>query len=251
MRLSRSCDPSSCHLEERIILSNTYVHTANLSISSNSEIIETQEMIQALLLLFCKRSVKIISNNIYVVDASIDTWNFKNLECKQLQKDAYLASTIPLQRTFEYVHCTKRADYYGKYCCSSWRIIVIWFILTLLCPTVQADPLCDIIAATNLQSKASYSQWSCSASGTTSTSPCSSPVWTGLTCSGSTILSLNLNSAGITGNKIYEFAFILHYCCVGILMFYMLLLLFYLVVLILDYLYRHHSIDHGTDTRVK
>ena len=67
-------------------------------------------------------------------------------------------------------------------------------------PSNQDNGLCGIIAATNIQSKASYSQWSCSASGLTSTTPCSAPVWTGLTCTGgSTIVAINLNNAGITG----------------------------------------------------
>ena len=61
---------------------------------------------------------------------------------------------------------------------------------------IQADPICDIIAATNIQSK--QSQWSCTTAGVTSTPPCAAP-WSGVTCSGSTVITINLDSSGITG----------------------------------------------------
>ena len=84
-----------------------------------------------------------------------------------------------------------------------WRAILILMVI-YLCPLVSCDSsaICGLIAATNIQSKTGYSQWSCTTSGITSTDPCSSP-WPGLICSNSNIVSINVNNTAIAGN----------YCC--------------------------------------
>ena len=49
-------------------------------------------------------------------------------------------------------------------------------------PTVitQDNALCGFIAATNIGSVSGYSMWTCTVNGFTSTNPCSSPMWTGV-----------------------------------------------------------------------
>ena len=59
-----------------------------------------------------------------------------------------------------------------------------------VCPTNQEIGICGLIAATNIQSIAGYSQWSCTTLGHTSSNPCSAPVWPGMTCGAYATLSL-------------------------------------------------------------
>ena len=65
------------------------------------------------------------------------------------------------------------------------------------CPSDQDNSLCSLIAATNIESIASKTMWSCTSDGVTSTNPCSS--WSGISCSGGSIVQLYLNSLGLTG----------------------------------------------------
>ena len=80
-------------------------------------------------------------------------------------------------------------------------------IVAILCLSffvvIEADPMCDFIAATNIQSRTGYSQWSCTTAGITSTPPCSSPIWPGLTCSGSNVLSIIIVNQGLYGKCTY------------------------------------------------
>ena len=77
---------------------------------------------------------------------------------------------------------------------------VLWSCLLLLVlPVVVAvDPMCDIVAATNIQSI--LSQWSCTTGGVTSTTPCTPPVWTGLSCNSGSVVKLTFTtSPSLTG----------------------------------------------------
>ena len=69
-------------------------------------------------------------------------------------------------------------------------------ILICLFPVIHhADPFCDIVAATNIQSVALFSLWSCTTTGVTSSNPCSAPVWQGVICSGSNVISIAVDNA--------------------------------------------------------
>ena len=70
--------------------------------------------------------------------------------------------------------------------------------------------MCDIIAATNIQSITGYSQWSCTTAGVTSTPPCTAPMWAGLSCSGSTVISISAPSIGIVGTVLSLFCMTVH-----------------------------------------
>ena len=80
---------------------------------------------------------------------------------------------------------------------------------------IQADPICYFVAATNVQSL--HTQWSCTTAGSTVTHPCAAPIWSGLTCSGSTIVAIRINYIGLTGSNcivlscIELFCFVLYY----------------------------------------
>ena len=67
------------------------------------------------------------------------------------------------------------------------------------CPTSEDMAFCGFIAATSIQSVTGYSMWNCTTGGTTSSSPCS-PVWPGLSCSGSTVLVINLGGLQFAGS---------------------------------------------------
>ena len=68
-----------------------------------------------------------------------------------------------------------------------------------VCVYPQDNGLCGLIAATNIQSISGYSQWSCATAGYTSSTPCLSPVWPGVSCSGITMVSLAVYSLGLSG----------------------------------------------------
>ena len=68
-----------------------------------------------------------------------------------------------------------------------------------ICVYPQDNGLCGLIAATNIQSISGYSQWSCTTAGYTSSTPCLSPVWPGLSCVGVNVVSVTVNSVGLTG----------------------------------------------------
>ena len=72
---------------------------------------------------------------------------------------------------------------------------------SLIChdPTSQEIALCSFIAATNIASKSGYNEWSCTSAGITKTDPCSSPIWSGLSCSSGSIVSINLYYVHISG----------------------------------------------------
>ena len=76
-------------------------------------------------------------------------------------------------------------------------------IPSTLCVYPQDAGLCAFIAATNIQSITAYSQWSCTTAGITSTNPCGSSVWQGVTCSGVNVLSIRMSGIGLIGNIVY------------------------------------------------
>ena len=82
----------------------------------------------------------------------------------------------------------------------SWIFILICVMLCNMLVVRATDQMCDIIAATNIQSISGYSQWSCTAGGVTSTTPCSAPVWNGLGCSGSNVVFISISSTSLRGN---------------------------------------------------
>ena len=71
-------------------------------------------------------------------------------------------------------------------------------LLLLLCGVIKPDPMCGIIAATNIQSISAYSQWSCTTAGVTTTSACL--PWSGVTCNAGNVVSISIPSIGLTGN---------------------------------------------------
>ena len=84
------------------------------------------------------------------------------------------------------------------------RIFFLLFVL-VLCPGIEADPICDLAAVTNIQSISDdYAQWSCaSVDGSSSTGSsfyCTSPSWPGLICdSQGFVISINLPDLGLQG----------------------------------------------------
>ena len=57
--------------------------------------------------------------------------------------------------------------------------------------------ICDLVAATNIHSLTSYSAWNCDSNHIPTTDICS--PWLGITCSGSNIVSISVNSVGVVG----------------------------------------------------
>ena len=68
------------------------------------------------------------------------------------------------------------------------------------CPSPTDDALCAFIAATNIASIASYTNWQCTTDGYTDTDPCDVP-WVGVSCTGDSIGSIAMNSKGIIGKS--------------------------------------------------
>ena len=79
-------------------------------------------------------------------------------------------------------------------------LVVTRVLPSTTCPSNQDIGLCGMMTATNIQSITGYSQWSCTTAGITSTTPCASPVWNGLACTGSSIISVTVGNIGLTGN---------------------------------------------------
>ena len=73
-----------------------------------------------------------------------------------------------------------------------------------VCVYAQDVGLCGLISATNIHSISGYSQWSCSTGGYTTSTPCLSPVWPGLSCAGINVVSVNLNALGVTGMNVFD-----------------------------------------------
>ena len=65
-------------------------------------------------------------------------------------------------------------------------------------PNYQESAVCSFIAATNIENISNYDEWSCTSDGVTSTDPCS-PAWSGVACSGSSIVDLRLVNIGVSG----------------------------------------------------
>ena len=62
--------------------------------------------------------------------------------------------------------------------------------------SVSADPICDLISATNIKSISGYHSWSCSTTGCVG--------WPGLTCIGANkVLSIDLANVGLSGTLCY------------------------------------------------
>ena len=72
------------------------------------------------------------------------------------------------------------------------------FIPVAACPTPQDVAICGVIAATNVASISTHTMWSCTTDGFTSTDPCSAS-WSGVTCTNSNIVHIDLNAIGLTG----------------------------------------------------
>ena len=81
----------------------------------------------------------------------------------------------------------------------SWIVIIMHLVMCNILLVNAADPLCDIIAATNIQSIPGYSQWSCTAGGVASTPPCIAPLWAGISCSGINLENIAIGAIGMTG----------------------------------------------------
>lgn len=77
-----------------------------------------------------------------------------------------------------------------------WYLIYLTsFLLFIVSATPQDDGLCGIITATNISSQvgSSYSSWSCSPTGLTSTDPCNfTSPWQGVNCTLGVVTSLVL-----------------------------------------------------------
>ena len=74
------------------------------------------------------------------------------------------------------------------------------FLLNLQLKIQASSPFCDLLAAmNNLHTVSGYGMWSCNTAGSTSTVPCTAPIWSGLTCSGNVVVEINFNSLGISG----------------------------------------------------
>ena len=72
-----------------------------------------------------------------------------------------------------------------------------------ICPTPQDYAMCGFIAATNIANFSTHSMWSCTSDGLTSTNPCLSTIWSGVTCSGMAITTLDVEGIGLTGMVAY------------------------------------------------
>lgn len=82
------------------------------------------------------------------------------------------------------------------------RIVVVALVLSVhwrVHPqTAQDTALCALIAATSVQS--ARSQYSCTVGGAAASSPCQpGSEWLGTQCSGSFVVSLDLNGLALTG----------------------------------------------------
>ena len=77
------------------------------------------------------------------------------------------------------------------------------YIPPSICVYPQDQGLCGMIAATNIQSISGYSRWSCSVIGYTSSTPCLSPVWPGISCIGIDVIAITISNLGLTGDAIY------------------------------------------------
>lgn len=74
--------------------------------------------------------------------------------------------------------------------------VYCWLRLYLTAGQANTDiALCGFITASSIKSM----QWSCSAAGNTTTDPCSSPVWSGLTCSGTSVTQMQITDTGLAG----------------------------------------------------
>ena len=113
--------------------------------------------------------------------------------------------------------CTYFVKYYLSYKkgnCVTWRFVTLFlFILSLLCPIIKADPMCDIIGATNIQTI--QNQWSCTTTGATTTNPCTTS-WSGVGCSGSNIVSINIDSFGVSGMNMQYLSGCLKIICIKV-----------------------------------
>ena len=75
-------------------------------------------------------------------------------------------------------------------------ILIALFLINISATDVDVG-MCAIVAATNVATKTDYTEWACSVSSITSTSPC---LWTGVYCnSDDEVQQINLKSLGITG----------------------------------------------------
>ena len=82
------------------------------------------------------------------------------------------------------------------------HFIFVCIALSFLSGSLAVDPMCNLIASTTIASVTAYSMWSCTTAGVTSTNPCS-PLWNGIGCSGSTVVSITLTQLGISGTYIF------------------------------------------------
>ena len=66
-------------------------------------------------------------------------------------------------------------------------------------PNYQEAALCGFIAATNIESISTKTMWSCNTDGVTTTDPCQATVWSGVSCDGGFVTSINASTIGVTG----------------------------------------------------
>jgi len=79
--------------------------------------------------------------------------------------------------------------------------------------SVRDDALCDIIAATNIETIGAFSKWSCTNSHVPVTDPCTDQ-WEYLNCASSEVVYLFLSSSDLTGMYEYlqlEYAYVYIY----------------------------------------
>ena len=72
------------------------------------------------------------------------------------------------------------------------------------CPDIQESVICNFVSSTNIASIINYDEWSCGINGVPLTDPCgslsgSNSIWTGLSCSGGVVISLNVSNIGLIG----------------------------------------------------
>ena len=82
------------------------------------------------------------------------------------------------------------------------RLLFLLFLFPICSstPTGQDNGICGFIAATNIHAVSGFSQWSCTTAGTSLTAPCTAPIWSGITCSGSNVTWIVISNAALSGS---------------------------------------------------
>ena len=101
-------------------------------------------------------------------------------------------------------------------------VIFCLIVVAVPVPTFQDNGLCGLIASTNIAALTTYSKWTCSNFGNTTSNPCS-PTWPGISCSGGFVANITIGNIALRG---------LNYWCRS------------LYLLLLWTIYRYHWIFH-------